>query len=938
MDEGKSEFLTEGEELSTRVFQVLLSLESGAAPGPKALDALYRDIHTIKGLAQLFDVPQVASLADVMETALEPIRLDPSLLTRELIGTLIEQSGTITKFLGQIASGIEPTVAAGPTPDDEPADEWKILDLNKNAQPLQQLAQAQIQVQIQASTQAVAQPVATHSGHVPNLVPTVGTETIQTTDSRPSAPALAPATVPAEVSASAQAWVPAEASTAAPAPVAAPSPVQAPPVAHREPVETTGLIETVRVPVPLLDKLMSIVGEMVLVRNQVLQFAIRQDDFEFSNLSQRLDLVTSEMQGEVMKTRMQPIGNVLSKFQRVVRDLAKDLGKKLDLTLGGVETELDKTLLEAIKDPLMHIVRNSCDHGIEMPEVRRKAGKPEAGKVSINAFHEGGQVIVEILDDGAGLNPQKLIAKAIEKNILTPERAKELSEREINALIFAPGFSTAAKVTNVSGRGVGMDVVKSNIDKIGGVVEIDSALGKGMVIRLKIPLTLAIVPAMIVRCGNERYAIPQVKLVELLRLEKNVSPSKIETLHGRSVFRLRGKLLSLLDLRDVLAWTDDFKVSMGETSAHNIAVLQSDHCTFGLIVDEVQDTADIVVKPLTSFLKTLSIYSGATVLGDGSVALILDVLGIARRSQLSLTAGSEDDARDQIDPSVLSETQEFLLFKSGQSELRYAIPLALVHRLEEFEAGDIETSGAQRVVNYRGSILPILSLNGLVNNEVDVPTPAEHLTSVIVVAKSERLFGIQVQEIFDVLATEETMDDQFSDRPTILGNLMTKNGIVVVIDALRVIDDYCAKNLSVPPKPIKIVTENRARKIIFAEDTNFFRKHVVSVLEKAGYEVTTARDGKEALDILNTSERGEYDILLSDIEMPNMNGFELVRVVRAHPTWSDLPAVALTTRVSEEHIANGLAAGFHRYLEKMKAEVLLAELQNVMNPTRKKVA
>lgn len=389
---------------------------------------------------------------------------------------------------------------------------------------------------------------------------------------------------------------------------------------------------SVRVPVTLLDKLMILMGEMVLVRNQVLQFASRTDDLEFLNLSQHLNVVTTEIQAEMMKTRMQPIGNILNKFHRMVRDLSKDLKKDIELTISGAETELDKTLLEAVKDPLTHVIRNACDHGIETPEVRTQNGKSGTGNIAIRSYHEGGQVIVEVKDDGRGLIRDKILAKALEKGLVSAEKAGSLKDSEVMDFIFAPGFSTADSVTNVSGRGVGMDVVRNNIDRIGGSVELSSEPNKGATIRLKIPLTLAIVPAMIVRCDQDQYAIPQVKLVELVRVEKGASGPKIEFIEDRPVYRLRGKILPLLDLKQVLK----FDAITGEvvTEAVNIVVVNADRQYLGLIVDEIVETADIVVKPLNRFLKFLSTYSGATVLGDGSVALILDVVGIAKDQQL----------------------------------------------------------------------------------------------------------------------------------------------------------------------------------------------------------------------------------------------------------------------------------------------------------------
>ena len=462
---------------------------------------------------------------------------------------------------------------------------------------------------------------------------------------------------------------------------------------------------SIRVPVALLDNLMTLMGEMVLVRNQVIQFSNDSEDLDFLNLSKRLNLVTSEIQGEMMKTRMQPIGNVLSKYHRMVRDLSQELKKSISLQLSGSETELDKSLLESIKDPLTHIVRNSCDHGIETPEIRRNSGKAEQGNISIRSYHEGGQVVIEVADDGKGLHKEALIKKALEKGLITQAQVATLSEKDTFNLIFAPGFSTAAVVTNVSGRGVGMDVVRTNIEKIGGTVELNSIQGKGTTTKIKIPLTLAIIPALIVKSGNETFAIPQVKLEELVRVDQSSSENKIEYLHGSPVYRLRGNILPLVDLNKVLGLSPR---KIENNSVNNIAVLTGDQCSFGLIVDEIQDTADIVVKPLNRLLRSLQVYSGATILGDGSIALILDIHGLSKVAHIE--SGKENQNAHATKQTSTVDYQEYLLVRLN-SPTKHAIVLGYVNRLEEFKRADIEVSGKSKVIRYGKTILPIISVN-----------------------------------------------------------------------------------------------------------------------------------------------------------------------------------------------------------------------------------
>ena len=416
--------------------------------------------------------------------------------------------------------------------------------------------------------------------------------------------------------------------SAQPAPPESPAPTQEEAAARD--AQTGGLTDAnIRVDVGLLDRLVNLVGELVLARNQVLQFTATRRDPAFLQTTQRLNQITTELQEGVMKTRMQPIGNILNKFPRQVRDLAVACGKQVRLTVEGEETELDKTLLEAIKDPLIHLVRNAVDHGIEPPEERLAAGKPPEGRLALHAFHEGGQVNIEIADDGRGIDPERVRRKALERGLVPRDHAARMGERELMQLIFLPGFSTAEKVTNVSGRGVGMDVVKTNIEKIGGAVDVVSRPGQGATVKIKIPLTLAIIPALIVGGGGDRYAIPQVNLLELVRLDGEKAKRGIEHIHGVPVYRLRGNLLPLVFLHKELRVEPK---GPSESGPVHVAVLQAGERPFGLVVEAVHDTEEIVVKPLSKHLKGIPLFAGATIMGDGRVSLILDILGLAQRA------------------------------------------------------------------------------------------------------------------------------------------------------------------------------------------------------------------------------------------------------------------------------------------------------------------
>jgi two-component system, chemotaxis family, sensor kinase CheA len=686
-------------------------------------------------------------------------------------------------------------------------------------------------------------------------------------------------------------------------------------------------LASIRVPVSLLDKLMTLMGEMVLVRNQVLQYSNNLESLDFQTLSQRLNVVTSEIQGEMMKTRMQPIGNITSKFHRVVRDLGQELSKSITFIMEGGETELDKSLLEAIKDPLTHIVRNSCDHGVETPEVRRKAGKPEGGTIVIRSFHEGGQVVIEIVDDGKGLNRDALVAKAIEKGLLTDTQAKNISEKDAFNLIFAPGFSTAAKVTNVSGRGVGMDVVRTNIEKIGGSVALSSRLGKGTTIRLKIPLTLAIVPALIVNSAGNRFAIPQVKLVELLRVEGSSGSHQIETMQGVQVFRLRGEILPLLDLNRVL---DENYPRPVEGQVVNIAVLNADNFSFGLILDEILDTADIVVKPLSRALKSLHIYSGATILGDGSVALILDVLGLAKVARITEeTHAANSSGRSKEIQLVHSESQDFLVFRIGSGP-KHAMPLGFVHRLEEFKASQIDQTGHNRVVRYRDSVLPLVSFDSAGASESRIEN-RDRPVSIVVVERAGVLYGIEVDEVLDILATTVALDRTLVQDGCIVGNLVMKDELIVVVDPFELIRSvFHADETPLLAKPTSpTIIDPSKHEILLVEDTAFFRRVVKDVLDRAGYRVTLAGDGLEATELLRTTGP-RFSLIISDIEMPKMNGFEFATFVRANADHAKTPMLGLSSRFDQKYIQEAKRVGFDLYLEKMRPEVLLQSVAGLI--------
>lgn len=894
------EFTSEGQEILERVSSNLQSLEKGEI-NLDLVGAIYRDMHTLKGTAQLFGFQEIGKVAHIFEASLDPLRRKKQKISPRLIESFLKGLDLLDRMLKNVLT--------------HQSDKNHTKEVIEVVSLLIESASGQYGADMNLINETIL--VEGKKTQITEVLP-MQSQKVQT------APAPQQDTPVTEIA------KPASTESA----IATPS---------EGSISVSGIADaTIRVQVSLLDSLMNLVGELVLVRNQFLQYRDKNEVAEFLGMSKSLDVVTSELQSEVMKTRMQPIGNVVSKFQRVVRDISRDLGKKIDLTLEGSETELDKTLLEAIKDPLTHLVRNSCDHGIETPDERRKANKPETGHLLIRSFHEGGQVVIEISDDGKGLDRKRIISKAIERGLMTQEQVDQMQDREICNLIFSPGFSTAREVTSVSGRGVGMDVVKTNIEKIGGTVELSSVYGKGTTIRLKIPLTLAIVPAMLVRSGTDRFAIPQVKLVELVRIEADETKSKIEYLQGRPMYRLRGSLLSLIDIREV---TNESTERTPDESI-NIVVLNAEGEVFGLMVDEILDTADIVVKPLGSFLKHLSIFSGATILGDGSIALILDVVGMAVNSKI-------DTKKDHIEEHGLAlngahkkpngDVQDFLIFSLGMG-VTHAIPLCLVQRLEEIRKKDIELSGKQSVIRYRGSLLPLIDLKNSLEYENDSDSDAKEFVSVIVIQRSGRNFGIVVSEILDVISCNDNIDDSVCDRTGILGNIVHNNAVIVVVDALGLIElaiprisrlkqtssDNSAPNALEEIRSINLGIKNKKVRVLYAEDVAFFRRHVQKVLKDAGCEITSFEDGAKALESLIQSPEGTYNIILSDIEMPVMNGLEFAREIRSNDKFKSIPMIALTTRFRDSDIEAGQTAGFNDYLEKLNPEKLLRSISKLL--------
>ena len=802
MEEIVQEFLVESHENLDQLDQDLLALERDPN-SRELLSSIFRTLHTIKGTSGFLALHTLERVAHAGESLLSKLRDGEMVLTPVMATALLEMVDAVRSLLGHIENdgnegteeyaaltaklhalleGRDPEAAAAAATG-QVAAEAAVEAVEQAAAATEALAEAVAAIEPTAVEHA-ASAQAEATVEVTQVVQTEVVASAETPEAAAAAATAMPGAVAANVAQAASAPVEAASSSSAPAvapapaasggsdssapspqeaaqaaaaaqstaaAAAAPTPPPAPAAAKPEageggPKGRSVADSSIRVDVDLLDSLMNLVGELVLSRNQLVQRAAASEDQELQRSMHRLSLVASELQEGVMKTRMQPIETVWSKIPRVVRDLSNGLGRQIRVEMQGKETELDKTILEAIKDPLTHLVRNSCDHGIETPEVRVAKGKPAEGVLLMRAYHEGGQVNIEIVDDGAGINADEVRDKAVEKGLMTREEADRLSERDAQHLIFKAGFSTAAAVTNVSGRGVGMDVVKTNIEKIGGVIDVSSELGKGTVTRIKIPLTLAIIPALLVRGKDNMFAIPQVNLLELVRLDREQAAERLENIQGTPVYRLRGDLLPLVDLREQIG------VNKADSDTTFIAVLRADQRQFGLIVDDIEDTEEIVVKPLGRQLRGLDLYAGATLMGDGRVALILDTNSLAAHAGMVNDGGeAAKRAAEEAARLVRNDSASLLVVKLSNGR-RVALPLKCVERLEEFPLTRVETVGQNQVVQYRGVILPLLRLADDYGSfdSVDPDAPLQ----VVVCQHRGQLFGFVVAQVLDIVEDE----------------------------------------------------------------------------------------------------------------------------------------------------------------------------------------
>jgi two-component system chemotaxis sensor kinase CheA len=938
MDDLLSEFLTETAESLDVVDCELVKFEQDPN-NAGILDNIFRLVHTIKGTCGFLGLPRLEALAHAGETLMGKFR-DGVAVTPDAVTLILESLDRIKEILGELESS-----------ESEPAgtDEDLISRLDHmsagGSDPAAQAPPAASEAAAPDAPEAVVETTPESDIDEPfNIVQrelkpgevtlddlerafqdTPGPEDMMAPQAEPEAAALEPVQAAPEV-------------VEPVAPVKAESAVEGAPAKDAEEKKDSAIKnQSIRVNVDTLESLMTTVSELVLTRNQLLEMVRRIQDSEFKVPLQRLSNVTAELQEGVMKTRMQPVGNAWQKLPRIVRDLAKDLDKKIDLEMTGAETELDRQVLELIKDPLTHMVRNSADHGLETPEERLAAGKSETGRVHLSAYHEGGHIIIEITDDGRGLDAERIKDKVMDNGLATQAELDKMTEAQIHKFIFKAGFSTAQVVTNVSGRGVGMDVVRTNIELIGGSVDVKSTQGKGSVFSIKIPLTLAIISALIVEASGHRFAVPQLAVVELVRAQAD-SDHRIEVINDTPVLRLRNKLLPLIhlgNLLDIEGLRPPESASDGDESSEDaepaaaavssdeigessfIIVSQVGNQSFGIVVDGVFDTEEIVVKPMSTMLREISMFSGNTILGDGSVILIVDPNGIAQSIHAAVASDGEGD---QVEEGAHVDSSErvisMLVFRAGSDEPK-AVPLSLVTRLEEINVSEIERSNGRNVVQYRGKLMPLVYVDENAEQKDSGMQP------ILVFTDENHVMGLVVDEIIDIV--EEQLNIEVgSDGAGIIGSAVVQGSATEVIDVgyylPKAFDDWFRRK--------ETGYGDVVQRVLLVDDSAFFRNMLSPVLSSGGFSVTAVESAHDALALC---EQGQmFDVIVTDIEMPSMDGFALAEAISRNRRWASIPVLALSSHTSPTIIEKAREASFIDYVGKFDREGLMVSLKSAV--------
>ncbi|VAW19975.1 Signal transduction histidine kinase CheA / CheY-like domain [hydrothermal vent metagenome] len=933
MDDLLGEFLTETGESLEVVDSELVRFER-EPNNSEILDNVFRLVHTIKGTCGFLGLPRLEMLAHAAETLMGTYR-DGAEVTGSGVSTILNSIDRIKMILGELEENGEEPLGD----DQDLIDPLLVLAGVKTAQQeSEETSQGTNGAESDVhSDEPDLEPEVQEEAAIKDAGPADNDEQSDLLTNDLGGP-MGRALKPGEVS-----LADLDAAFAAAEGPDLSSQVEEKPKAtqKKKKSERPAASQTIRVNVQTIETLMNMVSELVLTRNQLLEISRRHEDSEFNAPLQRLSNVTAELQEGVMQTRMQPIGNAWGKLPRIVRDLSLELGRPIDLEMVGAETELDRQVLELIRDPLTHMVRNSADHGIEPPEVRQKMGKPKAGKITVSAFHEGGHIIIDIADDGKGLNTAKLREKALEKGIVSEAELAEMNDVQVNKLIFHAGFSTAEKVTSVSGRGVGMDVVRTNIELIGGSIDLHSVEGQGTSVKIKIPLTLAIIPALIIEAGGERFAIPQLAVTELVRAHP-AGPNSIEKIKDAEVLRLREALLPVIRLTNLLkmasrkipeqtfqegepgqeegqdqgpAQQSEQNKNPGRSAESSfVVVTRVGSQEFGIIVDEVFHTEEIVVKPMSGMLKDVGIFSGNTIMGDGSVILIVDPNGVAQAVGSARSEEKTSEKEEQKEDGQSGEVNSLLLFEAGSTDPK-AVPLSLVTRLEEFDIDAVERAGERHLVQYRGRLMPLVYVDKKTAQRSEGRLP------MLVFSEGERSMGLVVDRIVDIVSNPLELQVEAGEEG-FLGSAIVAGKATEILD----VGYYLPKAFSDWFGRKERKSEKQTR-ILYAEDSQFFRDMIVPVLKGAGFAVTVCEDGIEAYQRVQNEE--EFDLVVSDIEMPNMDGFTLARLLKDNEKTRDWPFIALSSFTGPQAEAKARQLDMFAYVAKFDRRGLLDALKKI---------
>ena len=951
-----TEFLTESNENMASIEEQLMALEANPQD-ENLINAIFRVIHTVKGSCGFLGLSGLEKLAHAGENLLGKIRSLKFEVNEDLVSLLLDCADGINEYLqGLEAEGVEPVLdhsavisrlhaaerlvesmaeIAGAAEASSSPEHDEIIDVTVAESAVHSNDSDAITVDDWAGDfdEAVRAAMTAQGWHTPEQVMEAGFAPLRDLEAIQPADALKilglakkvvaqggaskkDVEIEKEIISEVEPETVAIEATIEPEKKAKSVPQenlpamqpQAKAVAQNKKAKSAG---SIRVDVELLDSLMNQVGELVLTRNRLLQMVQESGSMEFMRVGREVDQVTERLQSQLLRTRMQPIKTIWNSVPRVVRDMSKSLDKRIDVIMEGEETELDRSILTALKDPLTHIIRNSCDHGVELPVDRRAAGKPEAGTLRLTAAQESGFIVIVVSDDGGGIDAGKVRAKALTMGVINEEMAASMNDQAALQLIFHAGLSTVEKVSNLSGRGVGMDVVKTSIEKVGGTVDINSEMGRGTQLRIRIPLTLAIISAMIVRCRDRRFAIPQISVHELLRARASSKDWRI--IGGNPFFQLRGRLLPILELAEILELTD--KPSQHDGS---IVVMDMGDRTFGILIDEIYGAEEIVVKPLGIHFQKLGHYGGCSILGDGSVIPILDCNGLAQMMELSEEVDNAAMMKAEEDVSKENEMQHVLVYKHGPG--RFAIPMVLVERLELFKANKIEPSGGSEVMQYRNDeVIPVLRWGNL----IDEPCQESDEVYGLILSDGQHRMCLQVDEIIDIIEVPLEIKRP-SQQEFFLGTTVVLDQVTDVVDVIDVIKRAVPDWFS---QASEGANEEARQTILFVEDAPFFRNLVVPALQALHYDVWTAEDGLLACKIL--ADR-KPDLVLTDLEMPNMDGYELANWIAGQEHLQGMPVVALSaTPPGEDNYER--RKQFNEVLLKFDRDTLTESLQRIMS-------